>query len=96
MSNKGKTEEETTYNNIVGRNIKYLRKQNKFTQTDIGRAIGVSFQQVQKYENGINGLHSHNLKKIAHRCFNTSMDALSDPQMIIKHKGFSEVAPEWL
>ena len=49
MSNRGKTEEETTYNNIVGRNIKYLRKQNKFTQTDIGRAIGVSFQQVQKF-----------------------------------------------
>ena len=96
MSNKGKTEEETVYNSLVGKNIRYLRKQKKLTQSDIAKAIQVSFQQVQKYERGINGLHSHNLHKIAHRVFNVSMDVLADPQMISKHEGFSKEAPEWL
>ena len=95
MSNKGKNEEETLYNGIVGKNIRYLRKQKKLTKTDIAKAIQVSFQQVQKYEKGLNGLHSHNLHKIAHRVFNTSMDVLADPHMILKCEGFSEEAPEW-
>ena len=99
MSNKGKSEEEKLHNCLVGKNIRYLRKQKKLTQSDIAKAIQVSFQQVQKYEKGINGLHSHNLHKIAHRVFNVSMDVLTDPQMIDQAKGLAEEthweAPEW-
>jgi len=91
MSNRGKTKDETLFNSLVGKNIRYLRKEKKLTQTQIANAIGVSFQQVQKYEKGLNGLHSFNLHKIAHRLFNVSMDVLTDPQMILKHKGFSDV-----
>ena len=95
MSNKGKTEEETLHNCLVGKNIRYLRKLKKLTQNEVGKAIQVSFQQIGKYEQGINGVHSHNLHKIAHRVFNTSMDVLADPHMILKCEGFSEEAPEW-
>mgnify|MGYP006410801727 FL=1 len=99
MSNKGKSEEEKLHNCLVGKNIRYLRKQKKLTQSDIAKAIQVSFQQVQKYEKGLNGLHSHNLHKIAHRVFNVSMDVLTDPQMIDQAKGLVEEthyeAPEW-
>ncbi len=95
MSNKGKTEEETIHNRLVGKNIRYLRKQRKLTQSDIAKAIQVSFQQVQKYEKGLNGLHSLNLHKIAHRVFNVSMDVLADPQMISMHEGLSKEAEEW-
>jgi transcriptional regulator with XRE-family HTH domain len=91
MSNQGKRPDEIEFNTVVGKNIRYLRKSKKLTQTDVGQAIGVSFQQVQKYENGQNGLHSFSLYKIAHKVFNISMDVLADPQMIVKHKGFSEV-----
>ena len=61
MSNKGKNEEETVYNGIVGKNIRYLRKQKKLTQTDIAKTIQVSFQQVQKYERGTNRIGSSRL-----------------------------------
>ena len=90
MSNQGKRPDEVEFNTIVGKNIRYLRKSKKLTQTKVADAIGVSFQQVQKYEKGSNGLHSYSLYKVAHRVFNVSMDVLADPQMIIKHEGFKD------
>ena len=49
MSNKGKGPDEIEFNTIVGKNIKYLRKLKRLTQTQVGNAINVSFQQIQKY-----------------------------------------------
>ncbi len=37
----------------------------RMSQTKLGEAIGVTFQQVQKYENGTNRVGSSNLFKIA-------------------------------
>ncbi len=88
MTNKGKRPDEIEFNTIVGKNIRYLRKEKRLTQKEVGAAIGVSFQQIQKYEKGLNGLHSYSLYKVAHRVFNVNMDVLADPQMITKHKGF--------
>ena len=94
MSNQGKRPDEVEFNTTVGKNIRYLRKLKKLTQTKVGDAIGVSFQQVQKYEKGSNGLHSYSLYKVAHRVFNVSMDLLADPKMITKYEGFKEEAFE--
>ena len=90
MSNRGKTEEEKVFNSIVGKNIRYLRKERKLTQSDIGKAINVSFQQVQKYENGFNGLHARNLYNIAHKVFNINCDVICDPLMIAQREGFKD------
>ena len=38
----------------VGKTIREFRRQRGLTQTQLGESIGVSFQQVQKYENGTN------------------------------------------
>ena len=90
MSNQGKRPNEIEFNTVVGKNIRYLRKSKKLSQSNVADVIGLSFQQVQKYEKGLNGLHSFNLYKIAHKCFNVSMDVLADPQMITKHEGFKD------
>ena len=90
MSNKGKTESELIFNALVGNNIKFLRKKHKLTQSDVGKAIGVTFQQIGKYEQGKNGVHAFNLQKIAKNIFKISMDVLVDPHLIVKHKGFSD------
>lgn len=37
---------------LLASNIKYLRKQKKVTQQDIGDAVGVSYNAVSNYENG--------------------------------------------
>jgi transcriptional regulator with XRE-family HTH domain len=36
------------------------------SQSDLGKALGVTFQQVQKYENGTNRISVGGLQKIAH------------------------------
>ena len=39
---------------LVGRNIRILRQDRGMSQTELARKIDVTFQQVQKYENGTN------------------------------------------
>lgn len=43
-----------TPNQKYAKNLKKLRKKNKFTQAQLASKIGVTLQQVQKYEKGIN------------------------------------------
>jgi len=49
----------------VGANIKRRRQRCSLSQTELGKALGVSFQQVQKYENGRNRVSASTLQKIA-------------------------------
>ncbi len=50
---------------LVGQNIRIFRTAKGISQTELGNAIGVTFQQVQKYENGVNRVGSSRLAKIA-------------------------------
>ncbi|WP_265015327.1 helix-turn-helix domain-containing protein [Wolbachia endosymbiont (group B) of Camptogramma bilineatum] len=38
----------------LGKKIKQLRLDRGLTQTELGKRIGVSYRQIQKYENGSN------------------------------------------
>jgi transcriptional regulator with XRE-family HTH domain len=49
----------------VGHNLRRLRLARGFTQTELGEALGISFQQVQKYERGVNRLSASMLVKAA-------------------------------
>ncbi len=49
----------------VGRRIREMRIMRGMSQTDLGNALGVSFQQVQKYEKGTNRVGSGRLWRIA-------------------------------
>jgi transcriptional regulator with XRE-family HTH domain len=49
----------------VASRIKAARNQAGLTQTNLAHAIGVTFQQVQKYENGTNRVTAHRLQQIA-------------------------------
>lgn len=55
----------TDQDRLVGERIHVLRKSKGLTQTELGRAIGVTFQQVQKYENGMNRVGASRLSDIA-------------------------------
>jgi transcriptional regulator with XRE-family HTH domain len=45
----------------VGAKLREFRKERKLTQEELGGALGVSFQQVQKYERGTNRVSSGKL-----------------------------------
>jgi transcriptional regulator with XRE-family HTH domain len=50
---------------LVGERVRSRRIQAKMSQATLGEAIGVTFQQVQKYEKGTNRIGSGRLFKIA-------------------------------
>jgi transcriptional regulator with XRE-family HTH domain len=49
----------------VGRTIRALRLSKGLSQSTLGRRLGVSFQQIQKYENGTNRIGAGRLAQIA-------------------------------
>lgn len=50
---------------VVGQTIRLLRLQKRLSQTALAQKIGVSFQQVQKYENGTNRVGASRMVQIA-------------------------------
>jgi transcriptional regulator with XRE-family HTH domain len=49
----------------VGSRVRARRVGLRMSQTSLGQAIGVTFQQIQKYENGSNRVGASNLFRIA-------------------------------
>jgi transcriptional regulator with XRE-family HTH domain len=49
----------------IGKRIKQIRKHKGLSQEKLAELIGVSFQQVQKYESGVNRLNTDKLQAIA-------------------------------
>jgi len=50
---------------LVGQKIKHLRMQLELSQEQLADAIGVSFQQLQKYERGVNRVGAGRLYALA-------------------------------
>lgn len=45
----------------VGKNLKKIRIMSGMTQNQLGELVGVTFQQIQKYENGLNRISAGRL-----------------------------------
>jgi len=54
-----------TIDKVVGRNIRTYRLLKGISQTDLGDKVGITFQQIQKYEKGVNRVGSSRLFLIA-------------------------------
>jgi transcriptional regulator with XRE-family HTH domain len=50
---------------VVGENIRMARLTAGLSQTELGRACGITFQQIQKYEKGANRVGGSRLMQIA-------------------------------
>ena len=50
----------------VGEQLRALRKAARLSQTELGTSVGVTFQQIQKYETGMNRVSASRLWDIAH------------------------------
>jgi len=48
----GRSKGEQGFNRKIGQRLRELRVLNGLTQTELGQKVGVSYQQVQKYERG--------------------------------------------
>jgi transcriptional regulator with XRE-family HTH domain len=50
---------------LVGRNIRLRRQAKRISQTDLAKHLGLTFQQVQKYEKGTNKIGAGRLITVA-------------------------------
>ena len=50
---------------LVGQNIRIGRLQRGLSQTELGARVGVTFQQIQKYEKGANRVGASRIQQIA-------------------------------
>jgi transcriptional regulator with XRE-family HTH domain len=51
---------------IIGANLRAARLAAGVSQVELGAALGLSFQQIQKYENGANRISAARLLLVAH------------------------------
>ena len=57
---------ELEHRKYMGRKLKKRRLQLKHTQTNVAKLVGVTFQQIQKYEKGVNGLSGAMVKRMGY------------------------------
>jgi transcriptional regulator with XRE-family HTH domain len=50
---------------VIGQRLRFFRLERGWSQSDLGGELGLSFQQVQKYEKGANRLSATRLSQIA-------------------------------
>lgn len=49
----------------IGKRLRMLRLAKNMSQTDVADSLGITFQQIQKYENGANRIGAGRLQEIA-------------------------------
>ncbi|MCA1452811.1 helix-turn-helix transcriptional regulator [Bradyrhizobium sp. BRP22] len=74
-----KTRSATDVDAYIGGKIRGYRNQHKMSQEELGLQLGVTFQQVQKYEKGTNRLSGSRLQQLA-QIFGCTVDELLPPQ----------------
>ena len=57
---------EENFNIHLGKKLRMRRLSLGLTQTKVAQAINVTFQQIQKYEKGTNGVSSNRLMQLSH------------------------------
>jgi transcriptional regulator with XRE-family HTH domain len=70
----------------IGARVRAAREAARMSQSDLARILGVSFQQVQKYERGRNRLCGSRLQVIANHLGLTVADLYDDPAPVPPRK----------
>jgi len=88
--------------NQIGNNLRFLRtrtfkesKNNKMkhlTQMELAKYLNVTFQQIQKYENGINQISATKLYKL-YRFFEIPLEYFFDKRLI-ENQNFTKLIKE--
>jgi transcriptional regulator with XRE-family HTH domain len=76
-------------NGRFGTYLRRLREDAKKSQSEVGSALGVSFQQIQKYENGATSISLSRIEDVA-RFFQVPIVSLLENLEFIPEPGFAE------
>jgi transcriptional regulator with XRE-family HTH domain len=92
MVMKRKTRRPNSADIQIGESIRAHRLIVGMSQSDLGRRLGVSFQQIQKYEKGMNRVGAGRLPQIA-KIFGISVGALFDANAVTSLGESTRLAP---
>jgi len=59
------TRKPTDIDRLVGQRVRLARKMTKLSQSKLGEQVGVTYQQIQKYENGTDRIGAGRLYQVA-------------------------------
>lgn len=90
---ENKTRFVTVDTETIGRNLKNLRLTNGVSQQDIAAFLGITFQQVQKYESGRNRLSAERLY-LLQQYFGVSFDRFFEGFDSKERQGPDMVSPD--
>lgn len=79
---------------LLGANVRRRREDLRITQAELAQAIGVTFQQVQKYEKGSNRISASRLVRIA-RVLETTCATLLGEADAEEIPGAALLAHQW-
>lgn len=65
MANTAKQRRATREDTVIGERIRIARQEAGMSQADLGGRLGVSFQQIQKYEKGVNRVSLARMLRLA-------------------------------
>lgn len=80
-------ESEKATDKRIGANIKKARIMFGYTQEELAKDAGITFQQVQKYESGVNRIAASRLQTFAKILNQPIMFFYSDEDVITEHEG---------
>ena len=86
VKTKGRVEDE---DKVAGQRLRFLRKVHNMTQDALAQQLGITFQQVQKYEQGVNRISFGKLSQII-KIFDVPPSYFFEAQKNLKGKGFAE------
>ena len=78
----------------VGKNIRFFREKRNISQVELAATIGVSFQQLQKYEMGHNRISASRIYQIAKRVNVEVSDLYYGLDEKYQNEKFSEYQPK--
>jgi transcriptional regulator with XRE-family HTH domain len=81
-----------TLDKVVGRNVRVHRLAKGMSQTDLANELGITFQQIQKYEKGTNRVGSGRLFEIS-QILGVSVMALFEGSKSTLAKGGDDSSP---
>ena len=86
IKTKGRVED---YDKEIGMRLRALRKLNNYTQDVLAKKLDITFQQVQKYEQGTNRISAGKIKQIID-IFSVPSSYFFEDNSQIKKIGFAE------
>jgi|DEB0MinimDraft_10_1074344.scaffolds.fasta_scaffold03965_8 transcriptional regulator with XRE-family HTH domain len=88
-----RTAEHEQMNKVIGTNLRFLRLLNRLSQQKLADKLHLKFQQIQKYENGVNQVCAYRLLKLS-EILKAPLEAFFDKDYISKMHQLNKITYE--